>query len=284
MIKLKKIITLFSLSILTVAVIGCQKNKKITEIIYVEWSSEIATTAVVKEAIESHLDYKVKLTPVTAASMYEGIASGDGDAIVSAWLPTTHKHYMNKIKGKVEDLGPNLKGTKIGLVVPSYVKINSITELNKNAEKFKGKIIGIDSGAGLMEKTEKALKVYGLTNFELIDGSEPAMTASLKDAIKNKEWIVVTGWTPHWKFAKWELKYLNDPKNIYGGEEYVKTLVRKGFKKEKPDLYKFFDKFNWTPSDMEQVLVWNQEKNSDPAENAKKWIKQNKQKVDSWFK
>jgi glycine betaine/proline transport system substrate-binding protein len=35
-----------------------------------------------------------------------------------------------------------------GLVVPAYVTINSIEELNANKDKFKGEIIGI--GGGLM--------------------------------------------------------------------------------------------------------------------------------------
>ena len=37
------------------------------------------------------------------------------------------------------------------------------------------------------------------------------MTAALKSAIANDEEIAVTGWTPHWMFARWDLKYLDDP-------------------------------------------------------------------------
>ncbi len=68
---------------------------------------------------------------VEAGPMWAGIAGGDADAIVAAWLPTTHKDYYDKYQGKFEDLGPNLNGTKIGLVVPSYMNIDSIEDLKK---------------------------------------------------------------------------------------------------------------------------------------------------------
>ena len=36
------------------------------------------------------------------------------------------------------------------------------------------------------------------------------MTQALSDAIANEEPIIVTGWNPHWKFAAFDLKYLED--------------------------------------------------------------------------
>ena len=40
------------------------------------------------------------------------------------------------------------------IAVPSYVTIDSIEELNANADKFGGKIVGIEPGSGLMRDTE----------------------------------------------------------------------------------------------------------------------------------
>lgn len=64
--------------------------------------------------------------------MWAGIASGDADAMVAAWLPTTHQDYYAEFKDKLEDLGANLDGTKIGLVVPTYMNIDSIEDLANN--------------------------------------------------------------------------------------------------------------------------------------------------------
>jgi glycine betaine/proline transport system substrate-binding protein len=270
---------------------GCQKQegtetsskKKKVDLIYVEWASEVASTNLVKAVLQEKMGYDVDMIPVSAAAMWQGIASGDADAMVAAWLPTTHGHYLEKMKNQVIDLGPNLVGTRIGLVVPTYVTLDSIEELNANAEKFDGKIIGIDPGAGLMSKTEKVLEAYDLDNLELIVGSGATMTASLANAIQQKRWVVVTGWSPHWKFAKWDLKYLEDPKNIYGGEEEIHTIVRKGLKEEMPEVYNLLDNFNWSLEDMQQVMVWNRDEQSTPYENAKRWIEQNEDKVQEWM-
>ncbi len=64
---------------------------------------------------------------------------------------------------------------------------------------------------------------------------------------------------PHWKFAKYDLKYLEDPKNVYGGDEQIHTIVRKGLKEEHPAAYAMLDRFEWTPDDMAKVMVEVQE-------------------------
>lgn len=260
-----------------------QEEKGELELTYVEWSSEVASTNVIKAVLEE-AGYEVEITPVSAAIMWQAVSSGDVDGMVAAWLPTTHGHYLEKMEEDVVDLGPNLVGTRIGLVVPSYVTIDSIDQMNEHVDKFNGRIIGIDPGAGIMSKTENVLEVYNLEeNFELMEGSGATMTAALADAIKNEDWVAVTGWTPHWKFARWELKYLEDPENVYGGEEEIHTIVRKGLEEEMPEAYRILDNFHWSPEDMQEVMVWNREEDADPAETARRWVELNPGKVEAWL-
>ena len=258
-------------------------NKGKVELAYVEWACATASTNLVKAVLHEKMGYDVEIIPVSAAAMWQGVGAGDVDGLVCAWLETTHGHYLKKVKDKVDNLGPNVKGTRIGLVVPAYVTIKSIAQMNNHADKFDGKIIGIDPGAGIMSKTEKAIKEYGLAKLELMEGSDATMTAVLKDRIKNKKWVVVTGWTPHWKFGKWDLKYLEDPKGIYGGAEHIGTIVRKGLEKDMPEVRKFLDKYSLSPAELAKMMVWNSE-GADPYESAKRWIKENPDKVKEWFK
>lgn len=274
---------------LALQVVGCQKQEeaqapKRVDLIYVEWSSEVASTNVVAAVLQEKLGYEVRLTPVSAAAMWQGIAGGDADAMVAAWLPTTHGHYLERLQEQLVDLGPNLDGTRIGLVVPAYVGISSIEELNENAERFDGRIIGIDPGAGLMSKTEEVMEAYGLDKLRLVEGSGATMTAALADAVKREQWVVVTGWTPHWKFAQWDLKYLEDPQNVYGGAEQIHTIVRRGLEQDMPEVYRFLDNFSWTTDDMQQVMVWNREEGATPYETAKRWIAENPDKVQAWLR
>ncbi|MDN6543145.1 MAG: glycine/betaine ABC transporter, partial [Lentilactobacillus parabuchneri] len=69
-------------------------------------------------------------------------------------------------------------------------------------------ITGIEAGAGIMSSTQNAMKAYGLNNdkWQLQTSSTAAMTSTLGKSIKNHQPIVVTGWTPHWMFTKYNLK------------------------------------------------------------------------------
>lgn len=257
------------------------KDKE-AEFAYVEWACATASVNVVKGILETKMGYDIELTPVGAAAMWQALATGDVDAITTAWLPTTHGHYLDRVGDKVDDLGPNLEGTKIGLVVPTYVDIDSIAEMNAHADKFDNQITGIDPGAGIMSKTEEAIDVYDLDDFELMESSGAMMTAVLEDKIANEEWVVVTGWTPHWKFGAWDLKYLEDPEEVYGGAEYIHTVTRLGLEEDDPKLYEFLDNFEWTTDDIQTVMAWAQD-SGDPEESAMRWIEENEDKVEAWL-
>ena len=248
---------------------------------YVEWSSEVASTNVVRAVLEQ-AGYEVDMTSLSAAAMWQAVASGDADAIVAAWLPTTHADYMERVGDDIEDLGVNLDGTKLGLVVPAYSDAESIADLNDHADAFNGEIIGIDPGAGLMGLTEEVVETYNL-DLRLRSGSGATMTAALASAISNNEDIVVTGWTPHWKFARFDLKYLEDPENVYGGAEQIHTIVRQGLDEDLPEAHAILDAFEWTPEQMGEVMLMNQEDGSDPYENAKQWVEDNQETVQGWL-
>ncbi|KAB2951293.1 glycine/betaine ABC transporter [Heliorestis acidaminivorans] len=143
-------------------------------------------------------------------------------------------------------------------------------------------ITGIDPGAGLMRATERVIEEYELEGWRVQTGSGPAMTAALTRAYNNNEPIIVTGWTPHWKFSKFDLKYLDDPKGIYGAEEYVHTIARLGLQEDLPNAYTVLDRFAWTSDDMGAVMIM-VEDGLDPVAAANAWIDENAETVASWI-
>ncbi|MRG88098.1 glycine betaine ABC transporter substrate-binding protein [Salinibacillus xinjiangensis] len=155
---------------------------------------------------------------------------------------------------------------------------------NENAsvgEKLEYTITGIDPGAGIMGQAEEALSEYGLDNWEIQESSGAAMTAELDRAITEKEPIIVTGWIPHWKFFEYDLKMLEDPKGVFGGEENINTLVRKGLEEDLPGAYTFFDQFEWEPEHLQDVML-KIEKGQGEQEAAKEWASENEDLVKSW--
>lgn len=260
---------------------GMADKGETVNIAYVQWDSEVASTHVIAEVLKNE-GYHVTLTPLDNAVMWQTVANGNADFSTSAWLPVTHGQQYQKYKSKLDDLGPNLKGTKLGLAVPKYMTdVNSIEDLSKQADQ---KITGIEPGAGIMAAAKKTLKEYhNLSSWELVAASTGAMTTSLDQAIKKKDPIVVTAWSPHWMFAKYDLKYLKDPKETFGSTENINTIARKGLKKDLPNVYKIIDKFHWTQKDMAAVML-DINKGMSPEAAAKKWVEANKSKVSSWTK
>ena len=266
---------------------------------HTNWSSSVASANLIKAVFEEKLGIKCELVSLNADKMWAAVAEGKADATLSAWLPDTHAHYYERFSDRVVNLGPNLEGTKIGLVVPNvtlgrltagtgirnkpYMDIDSITELKAHADKFNHRIIGIEPEAGIMEKTREAMEVYGIEDFRLVESSEVSMVAELSNAIRHQNWIVITGWLPHWIFSRWNMKFLDDPEGVYGGTGHINTIARQGLQADMPRAYRLLDKFSWTPEDVGQLMMWIQEdKGRFPYEKALRWIRTHPDRVEKW--
>ncbi|UUX92958.1 glycine betaine ABC transporter substrate-binding protein [Methanoplanus endosymbiosus] len=244
------------------------------------YDTELSSGNVIKQVLDAN-GYDVDLKVVDVGLAFQGIASGSGDFFVGAWLPTCHGQYYDKYKDDMVLVSENMVGTRCGLVVPAYVDVNSIEELKDHSDIFDSAIVGIEPGAGIMKSTEIAAEEYGL-DYEVSSGSEVAMCTALKSALDKKEPIVVTGWSPHWMFVKWDLKYLDDPENVYGGIEHITTFTREGFKDDYPELYEFLERYHWESSDMESIML-DVNEGMDVTEAASKWIKNNPDLVNEWL-
>ncbi|EOH92423.1 glycine betaine/L-proline ABC transporter glycine betaine/L-proline-binding/permease [Enterococcus haemoperoxidus ATCC BAA-382] len=259
---------------------SAKNEEKNISLSYVEWDTEVASTHVIGEVLKD-VGYNVSLTPLDNAIMWESLSKGETDAMVAAWLPGTHGEQYKQYKNKVDDLGENLKGAKLGIVVPQYMDVDSIEDLKDQAGK---KITGIEPGAGVVAAAEKTQKAYNnLSDWSVETSSSGAMTVALGQAIKNKEEIVITGWSPHWMFAKYDLKYLEDPKGTMGKEETIHTMARKGLEKENPEAYNILKNFHWTKEDMESVML-EINNGTEPTQAARDWIDSHSKEVAEWKK
>jgi glycine betaine/proline transport system substrate-binding protein len=207
--------------------------------------------------------------------------------MIDAWFPDTHASYWKKVHQDVNDLGPMYNGAVVGWVVPDYVSkamIGSISDLKKHgrANKLDHTIVGIDPDAGEMKQSAKAMKNYGLKgSYHLKAGSDQAMTKALAHAIQNLDPIVVTLWTPHWAFAKWHLRFLADPKHVFGGPQHIDTVVRKGFRKAYPKVAIFLTNLYIPLHELQKAMYVAHQTGEKTA--VAKFVKNHRGLVESWW-
>ena len=249
---------------------------------YVNWACAEGKTYTAKAVLEERLDFDVDTMMADAGPIYQGVADGDIDAFLAVWIPATDPHYVDQLEDEMIKAGVNYLDARVGIVVPEYVDIDSIEEMNEHADKFDNRIIGIDAGAGIMDATQDAIDHYDL-DLTLLDGSDAAMTASLMDAIDNEEWVAVTGWVPHWKFGRWDLKFLEDSDKIFGEAENIYSFTRQDLGADHPRVVNFMHDFRMDSEQLGEVMGWIDE-GMEPEEAGRRWVEENPEIVDSWLR
>lgn len=196
------------------------------------WEDLTPITGITKKVLEDK-GYTVKVVEFAEWGIaYAALTKGDVQLLASQTDYVAHD-YWDKNKNRLEKISPVSHGLYQAIAVPKYVTIDSTDQLNDSADKFGGKIVGIEPGSGLMRDAATAVKEYGL-NLQLVEGSTAAMTAALKSAIDRQEWIAVTIWEPSWMMQKYDVKFLKDPKGVFPPAQSYYWIGQKGFSEENP--------------------------------------------------
>lgn len=196
------------------------------------WEDLTPITGIAKKVLED-AGYTVEVTSFSEWGIaYAALAKGDTQVMVSQTDYVAHD-YWNRNKNRLEKIAPVSHGLYQGIAVPGYVTIDSVEQLNEQADKFGNRIVGIEPGAGLMRDTANAVSSYGL-KLKVVEGSTAGMTAALKSATDRQEWIAVTLWEPSWMAQKFDIKYLKDPKGVFPPPQTYYWIGQKGFSEEYP--------------------------------------------------
>ena len=248
------------------------------------WSDAEFVTKLAKRILEERMGYRVELLQTDIAPQYQGLATGSIDIMLMSWQPTTHEDYLKKVCTKVVNLGLLYTHARLGWAVPRYIpesELKSIGDLAKDSvrDKLDGTITGIDPGAGLTRLSKKTIEDYGL-DYELQLSSGAGMTAALERAVRRKEWIVVTGWSPHWMFGAYDLRYLDDPKGVLGSFERVHALARMGFYQDQVEAAGFFSRMQIPIEDLQKAMYDAQETSYEEA--VTQYVENNGKRIDYW--
>jgi glycine betaine/proline transport system substrate-binding protein len=264
---------------------GDAGDKNVSISVVAGWDEDVAASNLWKSLLEER-GYTVNMQELDIASTFTGVANGQVDLYMDAWLPTTHQAYWDRFKDQLEVVTTWQEG-KNTVVVPDYVTdVNTIADLKGKAAQFDGRIVGIEAGAGEMKAMrEKVIPGYGLeSEYNLVEGSSPAMLASLDSAIKQKQPIVVTLWQPHWAFSRFPIKVLDDTQTAFGPPDQMQIVATKGWGAANPEVAGWLKNFKITPEQLSDLMLKIQTggKGQEQA-TAKQWAADNKQVVDAWF-
>ena len=248
------------------------------------WADAEVVSLMAAELIRSQLNVPVERVMADIGIQYESVARGDLDLMLMAWLPGTHRDYWSRVRDRVLDLGPMYSG-RLGWVVPDYVPetvLNNIEQLNDSAlaARFDNRVQGIDPGSGLNQASLEALKRYGLKDVDLVASSSAAMAAVLAQAIGEQRWMIATSWTPHWMFARYDLRFLKDPNGVFGGTERIHAVARQGLDRRAPSVTAFLSRFHLPENDLDGLLLQAQQQSAEEAVAG--YLERNPARVTYW--
>lgn len=248
------------------------------------WADAEVVSLLATRLIEEHLDVEAERVMADIGIQYQAVARGDLDLMLMAWLPLTHRSYWRQVRNEVVDLGPIYTG-RLGWVVPEYVpadELDSIENLREEdtAARVGGRIQGIDPGSGLMQASERAMKAYRLDEVNLVPASGAAMTAVLDRAVSEGRWVVVTAWRPHWIFARYGLRFLEDPEGILGRTEFIHALGRQGIGADHPEVVEFLSRFYLPSEELADLLLAARSSSAEEAVAA--YLEENPRRVAYW--
>ena len=215
----------------------------ITIAVFNGWDEGIAASEL-WEAVLEEQGYDVELAYADPAAAYTGIANGDYDLTLDTWLPLTHADYMTTYGDELVDLGAWNDEAKLTIAVNEDAPIDSIDELAANADLFGNRLVGIESGSGLVTVTQNdVIPGYGLENMEFVTSSTPAMLTELQAATESGRDVAVTLWRPHWAYNAFPIKDLEDPEGLLGEAEGIHTVTSTGFAEEFPEVAAWLEDF-----------------------------------------
>jgi glycine betaine/proline transport system substrate-binding protein len=248
------------------------------------WDENVAVSHLTKVLLEDELDYEgVDInTSEDLDSTYRDVASGELDAFQDVWLPN-QEALLDQVTEDVEHLEPWFLGeTKQGMAVPAYMDVRSINQLNGTDAQF---IFGIEPSSVMMQEVgEEVMPAYSLEQ-KLVEAPTAGMLAEVERLYATRENFVFLAWSPHWMNQRYDIRYLEDPKDAMGvtnDPAECSTIVRGGLREADPVAYAFMDALELTE---EQIngLEYTINDEEDPLAGARRWASENRDVVRPWI-
>ncbi|QFT83926.1 Glycine betaine-binding protein OpuAC precursor [Halomonas sp. THAF12] len=234
------------------------------------------------------LGYETRTHDVGLQVVYQGLETGDIDALLGGWMPAQQKMFAPREEsGVIEGLVNNVEGAQMTLAVPDYLHdqgITSFADLDAHREAFDGKIHSFGAGSAASDRLYQAIDddAWGLGDWEVVDTSVIGMLGAASSAIDREAPIVWVGWTPHWMNLALPMRYLDDPKDLFGednGATDVLTVLRSDYGDAHPNLERFFEQFTFAAEEQSWMIQQFGEEEREVEAVARQWLQEHPERV-----
>lgn len=187
-----------------------------------EWSSQNLITTIAGKLL-TKMGYNVEYVTAGYIPQITAISVGNLTASLEIWEVSIGEGYWKSIEeGEIEVLGLTGMEGGAGWSYPAFVEplclgLPDIQALQNCAEVFatpetypQGRVIDQPADWGDFKSIERAA-AYEI-DFQVVKGgSEGAMMAEVKSAFEAQTPLLIYLWWPHWIFAEYDMRVLDEP-------------------------------------------------------------------------
>ncbi len=281
-----------------------------------DWPSAQATANILKVVMEERLGVTVTLRNASNQEIFEGMDKGTMQVHPEVWLPNQADLYTQYVEGKRSArMSPNGVDASQGVCTTKATagahKISSLSDLAKPeiAKIFDTDFDGkgeIWIGAADWASTQEMIKRASATGFDktmnLLQAPEQVALAAVDIAAATGKPLVFYCYTPHHVFALHDLVRLEeappDGFNVASGSDGTAGADEAGpagwnearfhityaasLADSAPDVAKVLRRVKLDSETVTALTYALVVERQDPAEFAKAWVKQNKDRIDQW--
>ncbi|HEV2744981.1 MAG TPA: glycine betaine ABC transporter substrate-binding protein [Rubrobacter sp.] len=265
---------------------GLLGKEEVLRLANIGWDENVAVSSLTKVLLEDELAYGlVEISTQGLDSAYRDVASGELDAFQDVWLPN-QEDLLEGVAGDVEHLDPWFLGqTKQSMAVPAYMDIESIDQLDDTDAEF---IFGIEPSSRVMREVVGGdaggvIPAYGLEQ-KLVEAPTAGMLYEVGRRYALGEEFAFLAWSPHWMNQRFDIRYLEDPKDAMGETNdpaECSTIVSEDLREEDPVAHAFVDALALTEDQINSLERAINEAGS--LAGARRWASENRRVVRPWI-
>jgi glycine betaine/proline transport system substrate-binding protein len=257
----------------------------------VDWSDLRSTTAVASELL-NELGYRPRQTELDENDIYARLASGELDAFMGLWLPSSQEQVDSYLsRGQITLLAKNIPQARYAMAVPDYVYeagVRSIADIGSHRDKFAGRVHALEQGnsANVYLKGLVSGNQHRLGGFDVIELPERLMLRQVNRYHKDQQWVAFLAWEPHPMNQSYNVRYLSGGEDFFGkdmGLSSVHTITRSSFSSECANAAKLLSQIQLPAEQVASIMdmIINQFVPADRA--ARHWMFTHPHLVTEWL-